>query len=123
MAAGQINMRDARVDDVDHVSDSDNDEKEEPGPNNGASDAFTVGVFPTHQSPIYLHFASKQEKVRKHYRKSGNIYLHRCCHRTNNNMGIMQYFCVVGLSIFCFYSEIKLCTKLECLSLTDTETK
>ncbi len=63
MATGQVNMRDARVDDVDHVSDSDNDDKEEPGSNNESIDAFTVGIFPSYQSPIYLHLGTKQEKV------------------------------------------------------------
>lgn len=64
MASGQCNLRDCRVEDVDHVSDSDNDDKDESGTNNtSSSDAFTVGIFPTHQSPIYLHLATKQEKV------------------------------------------------------------
>jgi len=52
------------VEDVDHVSDSDNDDKDETGHGDGvASDAFTIGIFPSHQSPIYLHLATKQEKV------------------------------------------------------------
>jgi hypothetical protein len=63
MTAGQVNMRDARVEDVDHVSDSDEDEKDEQGCNNLSSDAFTVGIFPTHESPVYLHCVTKQEKV------------------------------------------------------------
>jgi hypothetical protein len=63
MASGQVNMRDARVEDVDHVSDSDNDDKDESGHGDVSSDAFTVGIFPSHQSPIYLHLATKQEKV------------------------------------------------------------
>ncbi|XP_035703733.1 uncharacterized protein CG43867 isoform X2 [Folsomia candida] len=59
MGTGQVNMRDARVEDVDHVSD---DSDKEESPTNATSDVFTVGIFPSHQSPIYLHFATKQEK-------------------------------------------------------------
>ncbi|CAL8111752.1 unnamed protein product [Orchesella dallaii] len=62
VTSGQINMRDARVEDVDHVSDSDTDDKDESGPAGLYSEAFTVGVFPSHQSPVYLHFSTKQEK-------------------------------------------------------------
>lgn len=57
-------MRDARVEDVDHVSDSDTDDKDESGPSGLHSESFTIGVFPSHQSPIYLHLSTKQEKVR-----------------------------------------------------------
>lgn len=52
------------MEDVDHVSDSDTDDKDESGPPGLNSDAFTIGVFPTHQSPIYLHLSTKQEKVK-----------------------------------------------------------
>ena len=37
-------MRDAKVEDVDHVSDSDTDDKDESGPPGLNGDAFTVGV-------------------------------------------------------------------------------
>ncbi|XP_065213244.1 uncharacterized protein CG43867 isoform X3 [Planococcus citri] len=53
---GQINMREARVEQVEHVSDSDSDEKEaEPAQN------FTIGIFPSSQPPTYLLMPSKQE--------------------------------------------------------------
>lgn len=50
-------MRDARVEEVDHVSDSDSEEHDTEG-----SD-LTIGIFPTHQGPTYLLTPSKQEKV------------------------------------------------------------
>ncbi|XP_052123012.1 uncharacterized protein CG43867 isoform X4 [Frankliniella occidentalis] len=53
---GQINMRDARVEEVDHVSDSDSEEQDTDG-----SD-LTIGIFPTHQGPTYLLMPSKQER-------------------------------------------------------------
>ena len=56
---GQINMRDARVEEVDHVSDSDSEEQEA----DGHSTDLTIGIFPTHQGPTYLLMPSKQEKV------------------------------------------------------------
>ncbi|GLV35231.1 uncharacterized protein CBL_01620 [Carabus blaptoides fortunei] len=55
---GQINMRDARVEEVDHVSDSDSEERDPDGP----PPELTVGIFPTHQGPTYLLFPGKQEK-------------------------------------------------------------
>ncbi|XP_044728527.1 uncharacterized protein CG43867 isoform X4 [Chrysoperla carnea] len=55
---GQINMRDARVEEVDHMSDSDSEERE----GEGQALELTVGIFPTHQGPTYLLFPSKQEK-------------------------------------------------------------
>lgn len=56
---GQINMRDARVEEVDHVSDSDSEDREGDGHNT----ELTIGIFPTHQGPTYLLMPSKQEKV------------------------------------------------------------
>lgn len=57
-------MRDARVEDVEHGSGSDTDEKEESGPAGlNPEQVYTIGVFPSHQSPVYLHFSTKQEKV------------------------------------------------------------
>lgn len=49
-------MRDARVEEVDHVSDSDSEERE------GETNEFTIGIFPTHVGPTYLIFSNKQEK-------------------------------------------------------------
>ncbi|XP_026313740.1 uncharacterized protein CG43867 isoform X4 [Hyposmocoma kahamanoa] len=57
---GQINMRDARVDDVEHVSDSDSEEK-----NDDARNHLTVAIYPQHQvtgGPTYLLFESKADK-------------------------------------------------------------
>lgn len=51
-------MRDARVEEVDHMSDSDSEERE----GEGQALELTVGIFPTHQGPTYLLFPSKQEK-------------------------------------------------------------
>ncbi|CAH2090199.1 unnamed protein product [Euphydryas editha] len=53
---GQINMRDARVEDVEHVSDSDSEEKADDGRN------LTVAIYPQHQGPTYLLFESKADK-------------------------------------------------------------
>ncbi|XP_066603516.1 uncharacterized protein CG43867 isoform X5 [Prorops nasuta] len=53
---GQINMRDARVEEVEHVSDSDSEEREE------CPHERTIGIFPTHQGPTYLLMPHKQEK-------------------------------------------------------------
>ncbi|CAH0726880.1 unnamed protein product, partial [Brenthis ino] len=56
---GQINMRDARVEDVEHVSDSDSEEK------NDDSRNLTVAIYPQHQltgGPTYLLFESKSDK-------------------------------------------------------------
>ncbi|XP_022913266.1 uncharacterized protein CG43867 isoform X3 [Onthophagus taurus] len=54
--AGQINMRDARVEEVEHLSDSDSEEKDTEQPD------LTVGIFPTNQGPTYLLCPGKQEK-------------------------------------------------------------
>ncbi|XP_033220742.1 uncharacterized protein CG43867 [Belonocnema kinseyi] len=54
---GQINMRDARVEEVEHVSDSDSEDRD--------SECFherTIGIFPTHQGPTYLLMPQKQDK-------------------------------------------------------------
>ncbi|UYV74629.1 PLEKHH2 [Cordylochernes scorpioides] len=52
----QVNMRDARVEEVLHMSDS--DEEEEP-PDQGPP--LTLGIFPSHQGPLYLLMSSQQE--------------------------------------------------------------
>ncbi|GAB6021120.1 hypothetical protein CHUAL_003752 [Chamberlinius hualienensis] len=57
---GQINMRDARVEEVEHVSDSDEEDNDTEMKNQRFE--FTVGIFPNHQGPTYLLMASKQEK-------------------------------------------------------------
>ncbi|XP_044747899.1 uncharacterized protein CG43867 isoform X7 [Coccinella septempunctata] len=54
--AGQINMRDARVEEVEHMSDSDSEEKDQEQPD------LTIGIFPTNQGPTYLLCPGKQEK-------------------------------------------------------------
>jgi len=58
-------MRDARVEDVDHISDSDNEDKDDENQLGlGSADALTIGIFPSHQSPVYLHMPTKQDKVK-----------------------------------------------------------
>ncbi|XP_065158383.1 uncharacterized protein CG43867-like isoform X5 [Atheta coriaria] len=54
--AGQINMRDARVEEVEHLSDSDSEEKD------GELPDFTIGIVPTNQGPTYILCPGKQEK-------------------------------------------------------------
>ena len=54
---GQINMRDARVEEVEHVSDSDSEERDSECPHER-----TIGIFPTHQGPTYLLMPHKQDK-------------------------------------------------------------
>ncbi|XP_076228553.1 uncharacterized protein CG43867 isoform X6 [Nomia melanderi] len=54
---GQINMRDARVEEVEHVSDSDSEERDAE-----CSHERTIGIFPTHQGPTYLLMPHKQDK-------------------------------------------------------------
>ncbi|XP_018571697.1 uncharacterized protein CG43867 isoform X3 [Anoplophora glabripennis] len=53
---GQINMRDARVEEIEHLSDSDSEERDPEQPD------FTIGIFPTNQAPTYLAIPGKQEK-------------------------------------------------------------
>ncbi|GFT92153.1 uncharacterized protein CG43867 [Nephila pilipes] len=55
---GQINMRDARVEEVLHVSDSDDEDNDH---NKVSKSEYTVGIFPIHQGPTYLLLDSKQE--------------------------------------------------------------
>ncbi|XP_037073458.1 pleckstrin homology domain-containing family H member 1-like [Pollicipes pollicipes] len=57
VASGQINMRDCRVEEVSHITDSDDDSDTPPQ----AAD-LTVGVFPSHQSPTYFIMANKGDK-------------------------------------------------------------
>lgn len=51
-------MKEAKVEQVEHVSDSDSDEKE-----NEKSERYTIGIFPASQPPTYLLTSSKQEMV------------------------------------------------------------
>lgn len=51
-------MREAKVEQVEHASDSDSDEKE-----NEKSSHYTIGIFPPSQPPTYLLMNSKQEMV------------------------------------------------------------
>ena len=63
--AGQINMRDTRVEEVEHISsDSDSDETLPNVTIDGASKKPTVGIFPNHvqQGPTYLIFPSKADQ-------------------------------------------------------------
>ncbi|XP_022255009.1 uncharacterized protein CG43867-like [Limulus polyphemus] len=52
---GQINMRDSRVEEVLHVSDSDEEEE------TMSRSEFTVGIFSNYQGPTYLLMTNKQE--------------------------------------------------------------
>lgn len=47
-------MRDARVEEVEHFSDSDSEEKDTEQPD------LTVGIFPSNQGPTYLLCPGKQ---------------------------------------------------------------
>ncbi|XP_059223827.1 uncharacterized protein CG43867 isoform X4 [Stomoxys calcitrans] len=55
---GQINMRDARVEEVEHVSDSDSEEREDPQ----SQAHLTVAIYPAHQGPTYLILPGKAER-------------------------------------------------------------
>lgn len=50
-------MRDARVEQVDHVSDSDSEDRDTD------TSQLTIGIFPSHQGPTYLLMPNKQDKV------------------------------------------------------------
>lgn len=50
-------MRDARVEQVDHVSDSDSEDRD------AEASQLTIGIFPSHQGPTYLLMPTKQDKV------------------------------------------------------------
>lgn len=47
-------MRDARVEEVEHMSDSDSEERDSEQPD------LTVGIFPSNQGPTYLLCPGKQ---------------------------------------------------------------
>ena len=53
-------MRDATVEEVEKVSDS---EGEECGEDETPKEELTIGIFPSHQGPTYLIMPNKQEKV------------------------------------------------------------
>ncbi|KAK3853635.1 hypothetical protein Pcinc_039837 [Petrolisthes cinctipes] len=55
----QINMRDARVEEVERVSDSEGEETTE---EDTTREDLTIGIFPSHQGPTYLIMPNKQEK-------------------------------------------------------------
>ncbi|CAM1311332.1 PLEKHH2 (predicted) [Pycnogonum litorale] len=65
---GQINMRDARVEEVEHVSDSDEDNDDDreldqiTDRQKHPEQNHTIGIFPSHQGPTYILMPSKQEK-------------------------------------------------------------
>lgn len=52
-------MRDARVEEVEHVSDSDSEEREDPSQSQAR---LTVAIYPAHQGPTYLILPGKQER-------------------------------------------------------------
>lgn len=52
-------MRDARVEEVEHVSDSDSEEREEFEQNQAH---LTIAIYPAHQGPTYLILPGKQER-------------------------------------------------------------
>lgn len=52
-------MRDARVEEVEHLSDSDSEERDTETPD------LTVGIFPTNQGPTYLLCPGKQVRTTK----------------------------------------------------------
>lgn len=52
-------MRDARVEEVEHVSDSDSEEREDVGQSQAR---LTVAIYPAHQGPTYLILPGKQER-------------------------------------------------------------
>ncbi|XP_014285092.1 uncharacterized protein CG43867 isoform X4 [Halyomorpha halys] len=54
-AIGQINMRDARVQQVEHVSDSDSEDRDTD------TAQLTIGIFPNHQPPTYLLMPNRQD--------------------------------------------------------------
>ena len=54
-------MREARVEELEHASDSDSEEAEGAAVT-PATAHLTVGIFPSHQDPTYLLLANKQEK-------------------------------------------------------------
>lgn len=56
-------MRDARVEELEHASDSDSEEAEGGSALAATGSAhLTVGIFPSHEDPTYLLLANKQEK-------------------------------------------------------------
>lgn len=50
-------MRDARVEEIEHLSDSDSEERDPEQPD------FTIGIFPTNQAPTYLAIPGKQVRL------------------------------------------------------------
>lgn len=52
-------MRDARVEEVEHVSDSDSEEREDLGQSQAH---LTIAIYPAHQGPTYLILPGKQER-------------------------------------------------------------
>ena len=59
---GQVNMRDTRVEEVEHISDSDSDEISQNAEK--AMPEPTIGIFPNHvsQGPTYLIFPNRAEQ-------------------------------------------------------------
>lgn len=103
VTSGQINMRDARVEDVDHGSGSDTDDKESGPPGLNPEQVYTVGVFPSHQSPIYLHFCTKQEKV--------IIII------MEEKLSLYSFLCVFATCVRCFLFDVQNAWELWSLNL------
>ena len=59
---GQINMRDTRVEEVEHISDSDSEENSQTVEKSALQP--TLGIFPNHvhQGPTYLIFPSRADQ-------------------------------------------------------------
>lgn len=60
---GQINMREARVEEVEHLSDSDSEERDSEQPD------LTIGIFPNNSGPTYLLCPGKQVTNAKNFGK------------------------------------------------------
>lgn len=54
-------MRDARVEEVEKVSDSEGEDAVE---EDTTREDLTIAIYPSHQGPTYLIMPNKQEKVR-----------------------------------------------------------
>ncbi|ETN62339.1 plekhh1 [Anopheles darlingi] len=67
---GQINMRDARVEEVEHVSDSDSEEREDPAQSQAR---LTVAIYPQHQGVVRPLLQSHLDLSRHDVAYNGSI--------------------------------------------------
>ncbi|KAL5277076.1 PLEKHH2 family protein [Megaselia abdita] len=59
---GQLNMRETKVEGVEHTSDSESDTEEKSEDlSEGSASKQTIAIYPTNQDPIYLIFSEKHE--------------------------------------------------------------